>query len=153
MGGDFDGFALRDFASRIAKKPAWKLPSRLFADIMSLSSHGRAARLLATAASLGALLAMRHVGRVLLALVAADFTDFGAFAHHVLGVLRIAGYEAGSQGADVGTVAVDADAAGHHLHILFFEAGRCAVLAGRDAGVEGVEEGLVLGVHGKGSLV
>ena len=153
MGGDFDGFALRDFASGIAKKPARELPSRLFADIMGLSSHGRAARLLAAVAGLGALLAMRHAGRVLLALVAADFTDFGAFAHHVLGVLRIAGHEAGSQGADVGAVAVDTDAAGHHLHILFFEAGGGAMFAGGDAGVEGVEEGLVLGVHGKGSLV
>ena len=105
--------------------------------------------MLAAAASLGALLAVLHVGTVLLALGGADAADFGALAHHVHGVLGAAGHEAGRDGADIGAVAVDADTAGHHFYVLLAEASGGAVLAGGDAGVEGVEEGLVLGVHGE----
>ena len=115
-----------------------------------LSSYAQAlaAGLLAAAAGFGALLAMRGVGTVLFALVAAGLADFGALAQQVGGVLRTAGHKAGGQGADVGAVAVEADAASHHLHVLLAEAGGGAVFARGDAGVEGVEEGLVLSVHG-----
>ena len=106
--------------------------------------------MLAAATGLGALLAMRHVGAVLLALGGADAADFGAFAHHMHGVLGAASHEAGGDGTNVGTVAVDADAAGHHLHVLLTEAGGGAVLARGDAGVESVEEALVLSVHEQG---
>ena len=58
-----------------------------------------------------------------------------------------AGYEASRNRADVGAVAVEADAAGHHFHVLLLQAGSGAVLAGSDAGIEGVEEGLVPRVH------
>ena len=44
-----------------------------------LGGHAGAAGRFATAAGLGALLAVLHVGSVLLALVAAGFADFGAF--------------------------------------------------------------------------
>ena len=90
---------------------------------------------------------------MLLAFGCADAADFGALAHHVHGVLGTAGHEAGGDGADVGTVAVDADAAGHHFHVLLLQACGGAMLAGGDAGVKGVEEALVLGVHGLGGLV
>ena len=107
------------------------------------------AGLLATAARLGALLAMLHVGGVLLALVAAGFADFGAHFQQVGGVLGAAGHEAGRNGADVGAVAVKLNTADHHFYVLLAEAGGGAVLARSDTGVEGVEEGLVLRVHGE----
>jgi hypothetical protein len=92
------------------------------------------------------------VGAVLFALVAAGLADFGALAQQVLGVLRAAGQEAGGQGANVGAVAVEADAADHHFHVLLLQAGGGAVLTGGNAGIEGVEEGLVLLVHGTRGL-
>ena len=55
------------------------------------------------------------------------------------GVLRAAGHEAGGEGTNVGAVAVQQDAAGHHLHVFFLQAGGGAVLAGGNAGIEGVE--------------
>lgn len=107
-----------------------------------------AAGFFAAAAGLGALLAVLHVGTVLFALVATGLADFGALAQQVRGMLRAAGYQPGGQGAHVGAVTVEANTAGHHLYIVFLQAGGGAVLAGGNAGVEGVEEGLVLGVHG-----
>ena len=95
--------------------------------------------MLAATAGRGALLAVRHVGAVLLALGGADTADFGTLAHHVHGMFRAAGHEAGREGADVGAVAVEADAADHHFHVLLLEAGGCAMLAGGDAGVESIE--------------
>jgi hypothetical protein len=95
---------------------------------------------------------MRHVGGVLLALVAAGLTDFGAFLQQVLGVLRATSHEAGQQGADVSAVAVEANTADHHFYVCFLKAGSGAVLAGGDASVEGIKEGLVLGMHGKVEL-
>ena len=77
-----------------------------------LNGYPLAAGLFATSACLGTLLAVLHVG-VFFALVAAGFTEFGALFHHVRGVLGPAGHKADGQGADVGTVPVDADAAGH----------------------------------------
>ena len=107
-----------------------------------------AAGLFAPLASVGALLAMLNVGTVLGALVAAGFADFGALLQQVRGVLRATRHEAGREGADVGAVAVELNAAGHHLHVRLAEAGGGAVLAGGNAGMEGIEQGLVLGVHG-----
>jgi hypothetical protein len=111
------------------------------------------AGLLAAAARFGALLAMLHMRDVLFALVASGFADFGALAQQVLVVLGAAGHKAGGNGADVGAVAVNADTAGHHLHILFTKAGSSTMFAGGDAGVEGVEEALVLSVHGEKIVV
>ncbi len=116
---------------------------------LSSHAHTLAAGLLATAAGFGALLAMRGVGTVLFALVAAGLADFGALLQQVGGVLRAAGHEAGGQGADVGAIPVEANTAGHHFYILLAEAGGGAMLARGDAGVEGIEETLVLSVHGK----
>ena len=64
-------------------------------------------------------------------------------------MLGATGYEAGGDGTDVGAVAVEADTAGHHFHVLLLQAGGGAMLAGGDAGIEGVEEALVLSVHGE----
>ena len=114
-----------------------------------LGGHAGAAGCFAMAAGLGALLAVLHVGSVLFALIAAGFADFGAFFQQVRGMFRAPGHEAGREGADIGAIAVDADAAGHHFDIFFLQAGGGAVLAGGDAGIEGVEEGLILLVHGE----
>ena len=64
-------------------------------------------------------------------------------------MLGAAGHEAGRNSADVGAVAVETDTAGHHFYVLLAEASGGAMLARGDASVEGVEEGLVLSVHGK----
>ena len=63
-------------------------------------------------------------------------------------MVRAAGHEAGSQGAHVGTVAGEADATDHPLNIGFMQAGGGAVLASRNACVEGVELALGVGGHG-----
>ena len=112
-----------------------------------LSRHALAAGLLAAAAGLGALFTVLHVSAVLLALVAAGLAELGALFHDVRSVLRATGHEAGGKGADVGAVAVEAYAADHHFNVLLLQAGGGAVLAGGDAGIEGVEEGLILSMH------
>lgn len=113
-----------------------------------LRGYSHAAGLFAAAAGFSALLAVLHVGPVLLALVAAGFADFRALAQQVLSVLRAAGHKAGRQGADIGAVAVEADAAGHHLDFLLAQAGGSAVFASIDAGIESGEQALILRMHG-----
>ena len=107
-----------------------------------LSSHTCPAGFFAAAAGVGALLAMLHV-RVLGALVAAGFADVGAQAQQMLGMVRAAGHEAGRQGADIGAVTVELDAAHHHFNIIFLQAGSGTMLARGYAGIEGVEQGLI----------
>ena len=63
---------------------------------------------------------------------------------------RATGHETGGEGADVGAIAVEADAGGHHFYVRLGEAGGGAVFAGGDAGIERVEQRLVLSVHGGG---
>ena len=116
--------------------------------VYELAFQPGAAGLFAPLASVGALLAMLDVGTVLGALVAAGFADVGALLQQVRSVLRATRHETGREGADVGAVAVELNAAGHHLHVRFAEAGGGAVLAGGNAGMEGIEQGLVLGMHG-----
>jgi hypothetical protein len=76
------------------------------------------------------------------ALVLAQLAYFYAFFHNVPGVLGAAGHQPGREGADVGAVPVEADAANHVLHVLFAQAGSGAMLAGRYAPVESVEQQL-----------
>jgi hypothetical protein len=113
-----------------------------------LSSYPLTAGLFAATAGFGALFTVLHMGTVLFALVAAGLADFSALLQQVLGVLRAAGHKAGRQGADVSAVPVETNTAGHHFHIVFLEAGRGAMFAGGNAGIEGVEQGLVLRMHG-----
>ena len=94
---------------------------------------------------------MLHVA-VLGALIPTGFADFGALPQQVLAVNRAAGYQAGGKGADVGAVAVEADAGYHHFYVLLLEAGGSAPLAGGNAGIEGVEQTLMLVVHEVGRL-
>ncbi len=100
----------------------------------------------AAAAGVGALLAVVHL--VFGAFFLAEAADVGAVAQQALGAFRAAGHEAGRQGADVGAVAVKLNAAGHHLHVVFLQAGGGAVFAGCHAGGQGLEQALVLLVHG-----
>jgi UPF0716 family protein affecting phage T7 exclusion len=85
----------------------------------------------ALAAGLGALLAV--VVLVLAALVGALLANFDTLFDDVLGVGRVARNEGRSEPTDIGAVAVGADARGHHLHVVFAEAGVGAVLAGSHA--------------------
>lgn len=105
----------------------------------------------AAAAGFGALLAV-PVG-VPAALIGAGLADGSAYLRELRGVLRAASYEASGERADIGAVAGQADAAGHHVHVLLLQAGRGAVLAGGHAGVEGVLLTLDVLVHGGGAAV
>ena len=97
----------------------------------------------AGAAGFGALLAMLVL--VLTAFVGALLADFETLLENMLGVVRAAGDEGVGEAADVGTVAVEADAGHHHLDIILVQAGGGAHFAGGDAAGEGVENLLVLG--------
>jgi hypothetical protein len=123
----------------------------VFKAILDSYAQASPAGLFAAAAGGGALAAVLHVGTMLLTLVAAGLADFSALAQQVLGMLGAPGHEAGRQGADVGAVAVEADTADHHFNVFFLKAGRGAVFARGDAGIEGVEQGLILGMHWEGN--
>jgi hypothetical protein len=89
---------------------------------------------------------------VLGTLVVAFLANLDALAQHVLGVVGAAGDEGGGEAANVGAVAVEADAGHHHLGVFLVEAGVGAQLAGGDAAAQGVEDGLVvLAGAGRGS--
>jgi hypothetical protein len=118
----------------------------------SLGVQTLTAGLLAAAAGFRALPAVLHMRAVLFAFVTTGLADFGALAQQVLGVLRAAGQQTSGEGADVGTVPVQANTADHHAHILLLQAGGSAVFARGDAGIEGVEQVLVLSVHDTGRL-
>jgi hypothetical protein len=95
------------------------------------------AGLRATAAGFGALPAMVHVVSVFFAFSGARFTNVGAQLAYISGVRTVAGHKAHGGVADFGAVAVETDAFGHHLHVLFAEAGVGAVVAGHGAGLAG----------------
>ena len=90
--------------------------------------HPLLAGVSALAAGIGAFLAM--VVLVLAAFFFAKAANLDALLHHMLGVGRITCYKAGCQGADIGAVAVEHDAAHHHFYIVFLQAHRGAGLAG-----------------------
>ena len=116
-----------------------------------LRCQGGAARFGARAAGGGAGLAV--VVLMLPALVGAEGADFGALAQQVLAVLGAARQQAGGQGANVGAVAVEGDAAGHHFHVVFVEARGGAVLAGAHAVGESAQQvvtGLIHLIHQQG---
>jgi hypothetical protein len=117
----------------------------------------RFARFHAGLAGFGALQAM--VVRVFGALVVAFLTNFDALLEHMLGMVGAPGDEGGCEAADVGAVAVEANAGHHHPEVFFIEAGIGAELAGRNAAAEGIEDSLVVlagaggvRVHGKAGL-
>jgi hypothetical protein len=87
----------------------------------------------------GALLAV--VVLVLGAFVVALLANFDALLHNVGRVGRVAGDESGREAADIGAVAVGANAAHHHLDSVFREAGVGAVFAGGYAAGQGIEDG------------
>jgi hypothetical protein len=106
--------------------------------------------LLAATAGLGALLAVLHVRSVLFTFVGAGFADFYALSQQMHPMLGAPGYQAGRKGANVGAVAVEADAGHHHFDILFLQARGSAPLTSSDAGVKRVEKVLMLIVHREG---
>jgi hypothetical protein len=114
-----------------------------------LRIYGLAAGFFTAAAGLGAFAAVLHVGTMLLAFVAAGFANLGALAQQVRGVFGVPGYQAGRQRADVSAVAVQADAADHHVDVILLQTGRSTVLAGGNTSIEGVEQTLILLRHNK----
>jgi len=105
-----------------------------------------AARFFAAAAGVGAFLAVLHVG-MLGALVAAGFANLGTLAQQVLGVFGATSHEAGGQVTNVGAVTVELNAAGHHLYVVFLQAGRSTVFTGINAGIQRRQQALVLRMH------
>lgn len=67
------------------------------------------------------------------ALICAQAADLDTLFHHVLCMGRIPGYKTGGQGADIGAVTVEHDAADHHFYVVFLQTGSGAGFAGGDA--------------------
>jgi hypothetical protein len=87
---------------------------------------------------------------VFAALVGAPLTDFNAFAQHMLSMVGAAGNEGGGKAADIGAVAVEANAGHHHLNIFFAQTSVGAHFAGGNAAAQGVKN--LLGVLILGSV-
>jgi hypothetical protein len=79
-------------------------------------------------ARIGTLVAMFVV--VLAAFLTAGIAYVSTQLANPLGKLRSTGHFAHGEGANVGTAAVEFDAAGHHLHVVLLQAGSCAVFTG-----------------------
>jgi len=81
-------------------------------------------------AGIGAALAM--ICFVLAAFTAAILADIGAqaaqFARIAFGMFIGHGHELRGHAADVSTIPIELDTAGHHLHIIFVQAGGGAVI-------------------------
>ena len=88
-----------------------------------------------------ALLAMGHL--MLCTFVAAGLADHRANPAHILGERTAPRHEARRKAAEGGAVHVQCNALGHHLHILFFEASRGAMIASVCAFVASVDTGLM----------
>lgn len=73
--------------------------------------------------------AMIHV--MLAAFGRATAADFGAMLANVPGFFRIARHQRSREPAEVRAIPIEFDAARHHFHIVFVQAGGCAMLAYR----------------------
>ena len=76
--------------------------------------------------------------------------NLNALFEDVLGVGGTPGNEGRREPADVGAVAVEADAGHHHLGVFFIEAGVGAKFAGGNAAAEGVEYRLIVSTYAGG---
>jgi hypothetical protein len=103
------------------------------------------ARFRAFPAGFGALLAMIH--RVFSALLAARVTDFCAQRANAFREFGAARHLAHRQRTDIRATAVELDAARHHLHFLFVQAGGRAVFARLHALVTGFNTGFIVFVR------
>jgi hypothetical protein len=90
----------------------------------------------------GALLAVFVL--VLSALVVAFPTNFDALFQHVPGVVGAPRDEGGRKAADVGAVAVEANAGHHHGDVGLGQAGIGAHFAGGDAAADGIKHGAIV---------
>lgn len=106
------------------------------------SSGHPAALIRAAKAGLRALLTMRVL--VLCTFIATGLADIGASCADRFGELTAPGHETSGHPANGSTVDIEPDAARHHLHIVFLQAGGGAVVARIGAGVTGVDTGSVL---------
>jgi hypothetical protein len=70
--------------------------------------------------------------------------NLDALLEDVHGVVGAAGNEGGGETADVGAVAVEANAGHHHGNIGFGQAGVGTHFAGSNAAAEGVEDGRII---------
>ena len=91
----------------------------------------------AALALVGAFLAVHHV--VLAAFLRAGAADFGAEAAEFHGELRVGAQEHGGGAANGGAIAIERDATGHRLDVLFLEAGARAIGAFVGAVVTGFD--------------
>jgi len=85
--------------------------------------------------------AVRHV--MLGALVTARLTDICAYFANFLTVLAASSHNGSGHGADLGAVHIPSDALGHHLDVWLFQAGCCAMVAGRGTDVAGFDTSAV----------
>src|SRR4051812_8164360 len=92
------------------------------------------------------------VVRVARALVAARLAEVGAEAADGGRALAAARHRRRGELAGGGAIEIERDAARHHLDVLLLQARRRAVMAGRGAGVAGVDAVLVARVRHGGPL-
>lgn len=63
----------------------------------------------------------------------------GAEVAGFFGEVAVADHQGFGEAAEVGAVAVEADAGGHHRHVVLAQAGCGAMLAGDDTGAAGLD--------------
>jgi hypothetical protein len=98
-------------------------------------------------AGFGALLAM--VVLVLGAFFAAGLANDRAQPAKLIDQPAFAGHQYHRQTAHIGAITIELNAGGHHLYIVFFQAGGRAYFTGRGAGIARLYAGCILGrVHG-----
>jgi len=77
------------------------------------------------------------------AFIGAELADVGAESAELRGVIGIACHERGRQPAEIGTVAIQTNAAGKKGDIILAQTGRRALLACRGACAAGVDTGTI----------
>lgn len=113
-------------------------------DVGGCSGHrGHFAALLsALMASLGTLLAMRHL--VFGTFVPAGLADVSAKCADRFGVGATPGHGSYSQRTNLGAIHIQCDALGHHLDVRFMQTGSSAMVTGHGTGVASFNAGVVL---------
>lgn len=82
----------------------------------------------------------------------ARIADDGAELAELHGETAVAAHQSGGEAADVGAVAVEADALGHHSHVLLRQTGIRTMLAGLRAGIARLDTvEMVFVAHGSGT--
>jgi len=84
---------------------------------------------------------------MLTALIAALLADFSTQLAELAGRLTLQGHKLCRETADIGALHIQPDTVSHHLKVLFLQAGRRAVIAGRRTQITGLNALFKFFVH------